>query len=145
MEFRAVVELGGRTATGIEVPAGVVEALASGKRPKVAVTIGSHTYRTTVTPMGGRYLIPLSAENRSAAGVSAGDLVLVTMEPDTAPREVDVPDYLADVLDADPAVRARFDALAYSHRKEHVRAIEDAKAEATRARRIEKMLAMLRG
>jgi Domain of unknown function (DUF1905) len=86
MRFRATVELGGKTATGIEVPEEVVTALSSGGRPPVSVTIGGHTYRTTVARMGGRYLVPLSAENRTAAGVAAGDQVDVDIEPDTAPR-----------------------------------------------------------
>ena len=85
MKFRATVELGGKTATGIEVPTDVVEELGSGNRPAVQVKIGGHTYRTTVGRMGGRFLIPLSAENRTAAGVAAGDDVSVDITLDTAP------------------------------------------------------------
>ena len=69
------MERRGRTATGFEVPAGVVEALGGGRRQAVTVTIGGHSFRSTVAVMGGRYLLPLSAENRTAAGVSAGDRV----------------------------------------------------------------------
>src|SRR3954452_7781996 len=94
--FTAEVELGGKTATGIEVPEAVVEQLGSGQRPKVAVTIGGHTYRTTVGRMGGRSLIPLSAEHRAAAGVAAGDTVEVHLALDDAPREVEVPADLAE-------------------------------------------------
>ncbi|MFI7589229.1 YdeI/OmpD-associated family protein [Spongisporangium articulatum] len=144
VEFNAVVELNGRTATGIEVPAGVLDALAGGRRPAVVVTIGSYSYRTTVGSMGGRSMIPVSAENRAAAGVSAGDAVSVTIEPDAAPRTVDVPADLAAALAA-AGVRERFDALAFSHRKEHVRAIEDAKTDATRQRRIAKAVEKLVG
>ena len=88
MRFRATVELGGKTATGIEVPEDVVAALGSGNRPPVTVTIGGHTYRTTVARMGGRFLIPLSAENRTGAGVAAGDQVDVDIALDSGPREV---------------------------------------------------------
>ncbi len=73
MRFRTEVELGGKTATGMEVPEEVVESLGSHKRPAVKVTINGHTYRSTIARMGGRYLLPLSAENREAAGVAAGD------------------------------------------------------------------------
>ena len=66
MRFRATVELGGKTATGIEVPEDVVAALGSGNRPSVTVTIGGHTYRTTVARMGGRFLIPLRPSSRCA-------------------------------------------------------------------------------
>jgi uncharacterized protein YdeI (YjbR/CyaY-like superfamily) len=76
--------------------------------------------------------------------VAAGDEVDVDVELDTAPREVDVPADLAAALDAEPAARVRFDALPYSHRKEHVRAVEEAKAPETRQRRIAKAVAMLR-
>ena len=144
MRFRTVVELGGRTATGMEVPADVVTGLGSGKRPPVTVTVNGHTYRSTVAPMGGRYLLPLSAANRTAAGVAAGDEVDVEVALDTAPREVTVPDDFAEALANEPVAKQRFDALPYSHRLRHVLAIEEAKAPETRARRIAKALEMLR-
>lgn len=145
MRFRTTVELGGKTATGFEVPPEVVEALGSGKRPAVTVTVNGHTYRSTVAPMGGRYLLPLSAENRTAAGVAAGDEVDVDVELDTAPRVVEVPGDLRAALDADQAAKAAFERLSYSHQRQHVLAVEGAKAAETRARRIAKSLAMLRG
>ena len=98
VRFRTTVELGGRTATGLRVPAEIVEALGSGKKPAVRVTIGGHTYRSTVATRGGVYLLPLSGENRTAAGVAAGDEVDVDIELDDQPREVTVPDDLAAAL-----------------------------------------------
>ncbi len=125
------------------VPPEVVEALGGGKKPAVTVTVGGHTFRTTIGSMGGRSLIPLSAERRTAAGVAAGDEVEVDVELDTQPREVEVPADLAAALDAEPAARARFDALSYSHRQRHVLAVEGAKAEATRQRRVASVVATL--
>jgi Bacteriocin-protection, YdeI or OmpD-Associated/Domain of unknown function (DUF1905) len=145
MRFRATVELGGKTATGIEVPDEVVADLGSHKRPAVRVTIGDYTYRSTVARMDGRFLLPVSAEVRKGAGVAAGDEVDVEVVLDDAPRAVTVPDDLAAALDAVPGARARFDALSYTHRKEHVRAVEEAKAAATRERRIAKAVDTLRG
>jgi hypothetical protein len=145
MKFSATVELGGKTATGIEVPDDVVAGLGSHKRPAVRVTIGEYTYRSTVARMGGRFLLPVSAEVRKAAGVAAGDEVDVELVLDDAPREVTVPDDFAAALDAVPGARARFDALSYTARKEHVRAVEEAKAAATRERRIAKAVDTLRG
>jgi hypothetical protein len=144
MKFRATVELGGKTATGIEVPEDVVAALGSSRRPPVTVTIGGHSYRTTVARMGGRFLVGLSAENRTAAGVAAGDLVDVDIEPDTAPREVDVPADLAEALARDDAARATFDGLSFTHRKEWVRWVEEAKKAETRATRPAKTVESLR-
>jgi len=144
MRFRTTVELGGKTATGLRVPPEVVEALGAGRRPPVRVTIGGHTYRSTVASRGGVYLLPLSAENRAGAGVAAGDEVEVDVELDDAPREVPVPDDLAAALAGDEAARTTFEALPFSHKQRHVLAVEDAKTPETRARRVEKAVAMLR-
>ena len=142
MEFRTTVTLGGKTATGLQVPDAVVTALGAGKRPPVLVTVGGHTYRTTVAPMGGAFWIPLAAEHREAAGVRAGEEVTVVVEHDAAPREVALPDDLAAAFDDD--VRAFFDGLAPSHRKEWVRWVEEAKKPETRAARVEKTVQSLR-
>jgi hypothetical protein len=142
MKFRATVELGGKTATGIEVPPDVVASLGSSQRPAVRVTIGTHSYRTTVAKMGGRHLVPLSAENRSAAGVAAGDEVDVDIALDDAPREVALPADLDAAMDAD--ARTAYVALSYTHRKEWVRWVEEAKKPETRATRVEKTVAALR-
>jgi len=128
----------------MEVPASVVEELGAGKKPPVRVTVGGHTYRSTVAVMGGRYLVPLSAENRTAAGVAAGDDVEVELELDSEPREVAVPEDLRDALDGDDAAREAFERLSYSHRRRHVLAIEGAKTPETRQRRVTKALEMLR-
>jgi hypothetical protein len=142
MRFESTVELGGKTATGIPVPDEVIEAVASSKRPPVTITINGYTYRTTAVRMGGQFLVPLSAENREAAGVAAGDDITVDIEADTAPREVTLPDDLAAVMDDE--VRAAYDGLSYTHRKEWVRWVEEAKKPETRATRIEKTVAGLR-
>jgi GNAT superfamily N-acetyltransferase len=145
VRFRGEVKLNGKTATGIDVPAEVVEGLGAGKRPPVHATVAGYTYRTTIAPMGGRYLLGLSAQHRTAAGVTAGDVVDVELSRDTEPRVVELPADFAAALDADPAVRAAFDQLAYTHRKEHVRAVEEAKRPETRRRRIEAAVGKLRG
>lgn len=143
-KFRATLELGGKTATGIRVPAEVVESLGKGRKPPVRVTINGHTYRSSVAVMGGEYMVGVSAENRAAAGVKAGDELEVEMELDTAPREVTVPADLAEALDREPEARAYFDGLSYSNRLRHVLAIEGAKAADTRQRRIAKSVAMFK-
>jgi hypothetical protein len=142
MEFRATVILGGKTATGIQVPDEVVEKLGSGKRPAVVVTLGGYTYRTTVAPMGGSYWIPLAAEHREAAGVQAEQEVDVDIELDTAPRTVELPDDLSTAMDDD--ARSAFDGLAASHKKEWVRWVTEAKKPETRTARIEKTVEGLR-
>jgi uncharacterized protein YdeI (YjbR/CyaY-like superfamily) len=142
VRFTTVLELNGKTATGMAVPPELVEQLGAGKRPPVKVTINGYTYRSTVAVMGGRSLIGVNAENRAAAGAAAGDQLDVTLELDTAPRTVEVPRDLAKALKAAGA-REAFDKLSYTHRKEHVRAIEEAKAPETRQRRIDKAVEMV--
>ena len=144
MRFRATLETNGRTATGIEVPTSVVDALAAGKRPPVRVTLHEHTYRTTVARMGGRFLVPVSAEVRKAAGVIAGDELDVGIELDDAPRTVDVPADLAAALAEAPAAAQAWEKLAYTHQKEWARSVEDAKKPETRARRIAAAVEALR-
>ena len=100
MEFTTVLELHGKTATGIEVPESVVTALGGGKRPPVLVTINGYAYRSTIAPYGGVHLLPVSAEVRAGAGIAAGDPVTVAVELDTAKREVEVPADLAAALAA---------------------------------------------
>jgi hypothetical protein len=143
MRFRATVQLNGKTATGIEVPDEVVAGLGQGQRPPVRVTIGGYSYRTTVARMDGRFLVSLSAENRAAAGVAAGDEVEVDLEIDDAPREVEVPADLGAALGQDNAARTNFEALPYSHRKEWVRWVTEAKKPDTRATRITKTVQSL--
>jgi hypothetical protein len=144
MRFRATLFLGGKTATGMKVPAEVVESFGRGKKPQVLVTINGHTYRSTVAVYGGEYMLPVSAEVRAAAGVAAGDELDVDLELDTAPRVVEVPADLAAALAADPAAKARFDGLSYSNQRQHVLALDGAKTAETRQRRLDKTLAALR-
>ena len=136
IRFTTVVELGGRTATGLPVPDDVLAALQGGRRPPVTVRVGRHTYRTTIGWMGGRALIPLSAENRTAAGIAAGDQVEVEIQHDDAPREAVLPDDLAAALAEEPAALTFLESLAPSHRKEWVRWVEEAKRPETRSRRV---------
>jgi hypothetical protein len=144
MRFHARLELAGKTATGFEVPADVVDGLASGRRPAVRVTINGYTFRNTVATMGGRYMVGVSAENRKGAGVGAGDEVDIDLELDTEPREVTVPADLAAALDQDPAARRTFDGLSYSNKRAHVSSVEDARTDTTRQRRIGKAIETLR-
>ena len=141
MKFKAILELGGKTATGIEVPPDVVEALGAGKRPPVSVTIGEYTYRSTVAVMDGRYMLPVSAEHREAAGIKAGDEIDVEVELNTAPREVNLPPDFAAALDAEPEARRFFEGLSNSLQRFWVDNVQGAKAEQTRRRRIEGAIA----
>jgi len=144
MRFRTSIESSGKNTTGIIVPPELVEQLGAGKRPAVKVTVGKHTYRSSVASMGGQFMISLSADNRAKAGVAAGDTVEVELELDSAPRSVTVPAELADLLAGDPAAKQFFDSLSYSNQRWHVEQIEGAKTPETRQRRVEKSFTMMR-
>lgn len=144
MRFRTVIQLNGKTATGIQVPPDVVERLGSGKRPAVRVTINGYTYRSTVAVMGGQYMLPVSAEVRAGAHVAAGEEIDVDLELDTEKREVDLPPELAEALAADSSARQRFESLSFSRKRELALSVESAKTPETRQRRLDKALETLR-
>jgi hypothetical protein len=144
VKFRATLELGGKTATGIVIPEKVVTGLGTSKRPAVRVTINGYTYRSTVAPRGGKYMLPVSAENREGAGIAAGDKVEVDLELDTQPRDLVVPPDLAKALKRDAAAKKFFDSLSYSKKQRFTLPIEQAKTAETRERRIDKAVETLR-
>jgi hypothetical protein len=144
MRFRAVIQLNGKTATGIEVPPEVIASLGQGKRPPVRVTINGHSYRSSVGSMGGKAMLPVSADNRAAAGVAAGDEVEVDIVLDTEPREVSLPPDFATALSGDEAAQRAFGRLPYTQQQRYVLRITSAKAAETRKRRIASALAALR-
>ncbi|MFC8981235.1 YdeI/OmpD-associated family protein [Streptomyces sp. NPDC057411] len=144
MKFRAHVEPP-EPMRGLEVPPEVVAALGGGARPPVTITVNGHSWKSRVALLRGRHLLGLSNANRRAAGVEVGDEVEVELRLDTEPRVVVEPPDFVQALDEDPVARAAYDALAYSRKREHVRAIESAKKPETRRRRIEKSIATLRG
>ncbi len=134
----------GGNATGLRVPDEVMAQLNAGKKPRLKVTLnGSFSYVMTVGTVNGNPMISLSAANREAAGLKAGDAVEVTVELDTEPRTLEVPDDLAAALAAKPGARAAFDASSFSARKEFVRQVTEAKAADTRTRRIAKIVDQL--
>jgi uncharacterized protein YdeI (YjbR/CyaY-like superfamily) len=114
------------------------------KRFPVAATVNGYTWRTTVTRMRGEYLLGLNREVREAAGAQAGNTVEVSLQLDSAPREVDVPLPLTDALAGDPVAKAAFEGMAHTHRKEYARWIAEAKRDETRERRVAQALEMIR-
>lgn len=113
-----------------------VATLGAGKNPPVRVTVNGASVGGRVMRRGGQNLIGFSKAARAELGVEPGQRIRVTIELDDQPREVEVPADLAAALDAEPAARAAFDALAFTHRKEYVRWVEEAKKPETRARRV---------
>lgn len=144
MKFTATLELHGKTATGIVVPDEVVEGLGGGRRPAVQVSFRGHSYPSTVAPRGDRYLVPVSAEQRTATGVQAGDELEVELVLDLEPRSTSVPDDLQAALSVHPDAERFFSGLTAGQQKGFVTPIEAAKSPDTRQRRIDKAVEALR-
>jgi bifunctional DNA-binding transcriptional regulator/antitoxin component of YhaV-PrlF toxin-antitoxin module len=131
-------------ATGITIPFDVEEVWGA-KRVPVKARVNGAMYRGSIVRMGGKYMLGIPRAFREAAGVKAGDNIVVTLELDVEERTVTLPDELARELKKQNELRAVWDELSYTIRKENARSIAEAKQPETRARRLEKTLEMLRG
>ena len=128
----------------VEVPFDVEEAFGS-KRPKVKAMIEGVPYRTTLMRMGSEHhILGVLKDIRGQIGKTFGDEVTVTVEPDTEPRLIEIPKDLMKELKKDKEAKTFFDKLSYTHQKEYVRWVEEAKREETRQNRIVKTLEMLK-
>jgi hypothetical protein len=112
-------------------------------RAPVKVTVNGYTFRSTIAAMGGPPCIPLRRSHREAAGLKGDETVEVRLELDTEPRVVEAPADLQKALRATPGAAASWKGLSYTHQREHVEAIEGAKAPETRARRVARAVEMV--
>jgi Bacteriocin-protection, YdeI or OmpD-Associated/Domain of unknown function (DUF1905) len=141
--FRALVERGEGSVCAIQIDFDVEQAF--GKRGRVPVrgTLNGAPFRGSLFPMGGCHFMVVNRHLRAAAGVRGGETVPVSMERDDEPRTISPPADFARALKGDDEARATWDKLSYTHRREHVEHIEEAKRPETRQRRIEKSVALL--
>ncbi len=144
LRFKTTLAARGPAAAVVLDDEQVAELGEGAKRFPVRATVNGYSWRTSVARMRGEVLVGLNRSVRAAAGVEAGADVDVTLELDTEPREVEVPEALADALAHDPAAGAAFAALSFTHRKEYARWIEEAKRDETRERRVAQALERLR-
>lgn len=127
-------------ATGITIPFDV-ERVFGAKRVPVKAEVNGAVYRGSIVRMGGKYMLGIPKAFREEAGIAAGDNIVVTIEIDDASRTVEMPADLAEAINK-AGLLAAWGKLSYTHKKEHVRAIAEAKQEATRIKRIEKAVEM---
>jgi bifunctional DNA-binding transcriptional regulator/antitoxin component of YhaV-PrlF toxin-antitoxin module len=138
--FKTELLLAGKTATGVAVPAEVVQKLGTSKNPPVKVTINGYTYPSTIAVRNGMFMLPVSAEVRENAGIKSGEIIEVSVVLDTQPRVVEAPADFQDALDKNPAAKQYFETLSNSNKKFFIGSIEQAKTQETRMRRIEKAI-----
>jgi hypothetical protein len=138
LTFRAPVRSSGRGGGQlVDVPPEVVEALGGKGRIPVTATFDGVPYRGSIVRMGGGSVLGVQKAVMAEAGVSVGDTLTVIVRNDEAPRQVEVPEDLAEAFGHHDAARVVFEGLSFSHKREYVRSITDAKRPETRARRIE--------
>ena len=126
--------------SGIVVAPELIERLGAGQRPAVEVGLNGHNYRTTVGVMGGQHLVSVSAAVRAATGLSGGDAIHVTLTIASEPRVVSIPHDLERAFTAQPRARVFFDTLSNSLQRYHVDAINAAKTDETRRRRVDRAI-----
>lgn len=143
--FTATIKPGRGGGAYVEVPFDVEQASGS-KRPQVKATIAGEMFVTRLIRMGTPcHILGVPKALRVKTGNDIGATIEVTVEPDATPRpEIVVPADLAKALRGERAARAFLDSLSYTHRKEYVRWIDEAKKPETRARRVAKAVAMLK-
>src|SRR6187200_2849214 len=136
--FTAMIQNAGGGGAFVEVPFDV-EATFGSKRPKVRAIIAGVPYRGILTRMGTDcHILGIRKEIREQIGKTFGDEVTITVEPDTEPRVIEIPAELKNVFRADKEAKAFFEKLSYTHQKEYVTWINEAKREETRQNRIAK-------
>jgi Bacteriocin-protection, YdeI or OmpD-Associated/Domain of unknown function (DUF1905) len=142
--FTAVIQNAGGGGAFVEVPFDV-EATFGSKRPKVKTIIAGVPYRGILTRMGTDcHILGIRKGIREQIGKTFGDEVTITVEPDTEPRVIEVPVELKKAFRAEKEAKAFFEKLSYTHQKEYVTWIDEAKREETRQNRIAKTIAMLK-
>jgi hypothetical protein len=142
--FTATIQNTGGGGAFVEVPFDVEQAFGS-KRPKVKSMIEGVTYRGTLVRMGTEcHLLLILKEIREKVGKTFGDEIKITVEPDSEPRVVDVPPDFAKALGKVKAAQVYFNSLSYSHQREYVGHITEAKREETRTRRIDRTIEILK-
>ena len=141
--FQTILLQAGKTATGIEVPPEIVESLSPSKKPAVKISLNGYEYRSTIAVMGGKFMLPVSAEHRTGAKIKGGDSLTVTLELDTEPRILEIPADLATAFEQNASAKAKFEALSYSQKRLHTLSVQGTKNPETRAKRVIKAIEAL--
>ena len=144
LRFTGVIETARGGGAVVLVPPVVAVALGGNKQMRVFGTVNGVEYRSSTMPYRGAFYLGVHKATREAAGVSIGDAIEVTVTRDNSPRVLVILPDLEAALSAEPAARVHFDRLSFSHRREFVDAVAEAKRPETRARRVEAALTRLR-
>jgi len=143
-KFKAVIEDAGGGGAFVKIPFDVEQAFGK-KRVQVRATFDGEAYRGLLTRMGAPWhMLIVVKEIRAKISKSFGDEIEVTVEEDDQPRVLEIPPDLVAAFQAEPQALAFFDGLAFTHRREYVNWINEAKQESTRQKRVAKTIEMLK-
>lgn len=135
----------GSSVAAVNAPFDVKEVFGTIARVPVRGTINGFPFRSSLMPMGGCHYMAVNRTMREGAGCKAGDTVSVVMERDTAPRVVEVPAVLKKAMARSKIAQANWKKYSFSNQKEMALAITGAKQEETRARRLARIMDIIRG
>lgn len=142
--FIATINKAGGGGAFVDIPFDVVVVFGE-KKPRIKAMIEAVPYRGILTRMGGEHHILIVLKSiREQIGKTFGDEVKIVVEPDTEPRVIEIPKDLLKELKKDGQAKLFFDKLSYTHRREYVMWINEAKRDVTRQARILKMIEMLK-
>ena len=147
IKFKGVLTATPRGGGGtlVPIPKDVAAKLGLKGMPKVQAVIAGTPYRGSLMPMGdGTYCLGVLKSIQEAAGVGLGDTIEVAIELDTAPRTVEPPADLAQILAKDRKAAVAWAKLSFTNQKEMARSLEEAKKPETRERRLKAAVARLR-
>ena len=143
MKFKAEIFTGGGNTAGFWIPEEVMKSLGDKKRVPVVVTLNGYSYKSTIASYDGKQAIGISIENRENAGVKIGDTLEIDVKVDDQPRIVEVPEIVKTQLEKNSVAKEIFEKLSYTHKKEYVKWIIDAKKEETKMARLSKLNQMI--
>ena len=145
VRFRSVIEAASGGGAAAKIPPDITAALGGLKQMRITGTLNGTPFRSSTMPYRGAFYLGVHKATREAAGVEIGDEVELELTRDDSPRVLEIPPELEAAFAAEPALRQRFDALSFSRRRDLAGPISEAKKPETRAARLEKAVAALRG
>ena len=145
MKFKVkLLGMDGSEVAAFKPPIDVPKTFGIKGRVPVKGTINGFPFRSSLMNMGEGHMMVVNAQLRAGAHCKAGDTVNIVIERDDAKRTVTVPAALKKIINSDPKAKAFWAGLSFTHQKEYVREIEDAKKPETREKRIATMMDALR-
>src|SRR5262245_7651500 len=144
-EFRVKLQgVDGMDAAALRPPFDVPTVFGTKARVPVRGTINGYPFRSSLCNMGSGHMMVVNKQMREGGKCKAGDLVEVVLQRDRDERVVEVPSEIKKVIASNKTAEKTWESLSFTHLKEWLRAIGEAKREETKQARIKKMMDALK-